>query len=164
HVLRVPGALAGRAELGDRLAAALGTWLDIAGPYHEFAAQLFKNAADPASPLSPFSAESRPARDAAIALYRDVLRGADVKLDAELATMLPELLWLYHMGIVLYWVYDRSPDAARTRRLVQRLTAVIARLIALSRFKVLRPLVREAKDLMAEFVFSQAAATPGREK
>ena len=57
---------------------------------------------------------------------------------ADLAAMLPELLWLYHMGIVLYWVYDRSPDAARTTRLVARTTAVVARLISLSRFKSAR--------------------------
>ena len=156
HRERLPGALAdtdrsGR-DLGDRLRTALRVWLAIAEPYHEFAAQLFKNAADPASPLSPFSAESEPARDAMIELYRQVLTGSDAKLDADLAAMLPELLWLYHMGIVLYWVYDNSPHAARTNRLVVRATAIVARLISLSRFKVLRPLVREAKDLLEEFV------------
>jgi AcrR family transcriptional regulator len=155
HRERLPGLLAGRRDLGDRLRTALGAWLDIAEPYHEFAGQLFKNAADPASPLSPFSAESGPARDAMIKLYADVLTGSDVKLDAELAAMLPELLWLYHMGIVLYWVYDRSPHAARTRRLVVRATAIVARLVSLSRFKILRPLVREAKELLAEFVVPQ---------
>jgi hypothetical protein len=89
-----------------------------------------------------------------IELYKGVLAGSDAsaKLDEELAAMLPELLWLYHMGIVLYWVYDRSPNAERTARLVSRATAVVARLVSLSRFKVLRPLVREAKALLSEFV------------
>jgi AcrR family transcriptional regulator len=155
HLERLPGALAGRRDLGDRLRTALEVWLEIAEPYHEFAGQLFRNAADPASPLSPFSAESKPARDAMLGLYRDVLAGSEAKLDAELAALLPELLWLYHMGIVLYWVYDGSAHAARTRRLVVRATAVVARLISLSRFKILRPLVREAKDLLAEFVVRQ---------
>ena len=156
HRGRLPEALSGRTELGDRLVTTLQVWMDIAGPYHEFAAQLFKNAADPQSPLSPFSAESEPARNAMIELYRTVLVGSDasVKLDKELAVMLPELLWLYHMGIVLYWVYDRSPNAERTGRLVTRATAVVARLVALSRFKVLRPLVREAKSLLSEFVLA----------
>jgi hypothetical protein len=63
------------------------------------------------------------------------------------------------MGIVLYWVYDRSPGTARTTRLVARATAVVARLVALSRFKVLRPLVREANDLLSEFVLVQNADT-----
>jgi AcrR family transcriptional regulator len=156
HGRQLPAALAGKRELGDRLRTALEVWMVIAAPYHEFAAQLFKNAADPASPLSPFSAESGPARDAVIDLYRDVLAGSDAKLDRDLAAMLPELLWLYHMGIVLYWVYDRSPNAERTTRLVVRATAVVARLVALSRFKILRPLVREAKDLLSEFVLVQS--------
>jgi len=160
HRERLPGVLSGRRDLGDRLRATLEAWLDIAEPYHEFAGQLFKNAADPASPLSPFSAESEPARDATIALYREVLGGSDLKLDAELAALLPELLWLYHMGIVLYWVYDRTPHAARTHRLVIRATAVVARLISLSRFKILRPLVREAKDLLAEFVVPEPDRKP----
>jgi AcrR family transcriptional regulator len=152
HREQLPAATAGQRDLGDRLRTALRVWLAIAEPYHEFAAQLFKNAADPDSPLSPFSAESAPAREAVIELYRGVLAGSDAKLDADLAALLPELLWLYHMGIVLYWVYDRSPRAARTHRLVARATAIVARLIALSRFKILRPLVREARDLLEEFV------------
>ena len=32
---------------------------------------------------------------------------------AEPASPLPELLWLYSMGIVLYWVHDTSPGARR---------------------------------------------------
>ena len=39
-------------------------WLDVAAPYHEFAGKFFKNAAEPSSPLSPFSPESAPAREA----------------------------------------------------------------------------------------------------
>lgn len=163
HRAQLPQALSGRTELGDRLSTTLRVWMAIAAPYHEFAAQLFKNAADPQSPLSPFSAESQPARDAMIELYKGVLAGSDskAKLDGELAAMLPELLWLYHMGIVLYWVYDRSPNAERTARLVARATAVVARLVALSRFKVLRPLVREAKALLSEFVLVEPEQRAG---
>lgn len=164
HRERLPALLADKRDFGDRLRTALEVWMAIAAPYHEFSAQLFKNAADPASPLSPFSAESEPARDAMIELYRAVLAGSDAKLDADIAALLPELLWLYHMGIVLFWVYDRSPDTARTTRLVARASAVVARLVALSRFKILRPLVREAKDLLSEFVLvqSQSGAHPER--
>ncbi|HEV2343432.1 MAG TPA: TetR family transcriptional regulator [Actinocrinis sp.] len=161
HRERLPARLADKRDFGDRLRTALDVWMAIAAPYHEFSAQLFKNAADPASPLSPFSAESEPARNAVIELYRGVLAGSDAKLDADIAELLPELLWLYHMGIVLYWVYDRSPDTVRTTRLVARATAVVARLVALSRFKILRPLVREAKDLLSEFVLVQRRAGTG---
>lgn len=50
-------------DLEARIAGVLQAWLDVAEPYHEFAAQFFKNAADPESPLSPFSPSRRaPAR------------------------------------------------------------------------------------------------------
>lgn len=48
-------------DLEARIAGVLKAWLDVAEPYHEFAAQFFKNAADPESPLSP-SPPSRRAR------------------------------------------------------------------------------------------------------
>ena len=169
HRDRFRDAVAGRSDFRERLQATLETWLDVAAPYHEFSAQLFKNAADPNSPLSPFSQESAPAREAMFEIYADVLTGSDAKVDAELARMLPELLWLYHLGIVLYWVYDRSPGAERTRRLVARCTVLVARLVSLSRFKLLRPLVREVKDLLNEFLLvgparkSAAADKPAKE-
>src|SRR5256885_7709224 len=36
--------------------------IDVQAPYHSFAAKLYKHAAEPASPLSPFSAASSPTR------------------------------------------------------------------------------------------------------
>src|SRR5579859_7942725 len=51
HRRQLPAFLAGKRDFGDRMRTTLEVWLTIAAPYHEFAAQLFKNAADPASPL-----------------------------------------------------------------------------------------------------------------
>jgi hypothetical protein len=73
-------------------------------------------------------------------------RSGDV--DPDLARELPELLWLYHLGIVLFWVHDRSPDAARTRLLVDRTVQMVARLVRLSRLPVLRPMGRQVVDLV----------------
>ncbi|MGW0464232.1 TetR family transcriptional regulator [Streptomyces sp. NPDC003027] len=139
-------------DLAARIRGVLLAWLDIAEPYHEFAAQFFKNAADPDSPLSPFSPESEGSREAVIEVHRRVISGASVKVDPELAEPLPRLLWLQHMGLVLFWVYDRSEGAANSRRLVERLAPVTARAISLSRFRLLRPLVRETHDLLADFM------------
>ena len=61
---------------------------------------------------------------------------------------LPELLWLFHMGVVLRWVYDSSPDQAETRLLVERTTPVIGQLVGLSRLPGLRG---SANDLMELF-------------
>lgn len=139
-------------DLQARLAGVLTSWLDIAAPYHEFAAQFFKNAADPESPLSPFSAESEPARRQAIDMHREVLAGAKTKVPAELADILPELMWLSQMGLVLYWVFDRSENSEKTRRMAERGAALTTRGIVLARFRVMRPLVRELHELFDDFL------------
>jgi AcrR family transcriptional regulator len=150
--------LAAEREFGARLRGVLLAWLEVAEPYQQFAAQFFKNAADPASPLSPFSEESRPARDGAVALFRDVVAGSTAKPDPELAAQLPELLWLYQMGIVLFWVHDASPGSARSRMLVERTVPLIERLVAMSRLRVLRPLARDVSRLITDL----APPQPGR--
>ena len=141
-------ALDGRTELGDRLATTLRAWIVVAEPYRSFAGRFFAVAAQPDNPLSPFSAESHPAREAAIELYRQVLGGSTAKVDPELARELPELLWLYHLGVVLFWVHDRSDAAARTHFLVERTVPMVDRLVRISRLPVLRPLARQAVDLV----------------
>ncbi|NWF30902.1 TetR family transcriptional regulator [Streptomyces sp. PKU-EA00015] len=145
-----------------RMAGVLTAWLDIAEPYHEFAAQFFKNAADPESPLSPFSPESEHAREEAIAVHREVLAGSKAKVAEELRDILPELMWLSQMGLVLYWVFDRSENSERSRRLAVRGARLTARGVALARFRVLRPLVREVHELFTDFLPGMAHTVAAR--
>lgn len=148
-------ALRGVSDLGERIRIVLTTWLDVAEPYHEFAGKFFKNAADPSSPLSPFSAESKSARDSVIDLHRLVLTGSNLRHDAEIERILPELLWMHHLGIVLYWVHDKTPHAERTRKLAVRTAGTVARVARMSKYKLVRPLVREADALLREFLISE---------
>lgn len=146
-------AAAGRAldvETGfdRRLRGVLLAWLDVAEPHHEFAGQFFRNAADPHSPLSPFSPESAPAREASIALFARVLEGSDAKPLPALRGELPELLWLLQMGVVLFWVYDDSPGQRRSRELVDRAVPVVDRLVRLSRLPVIRGVVDDVLGLL----------------
>ncbi|MEU7839516.1 TetR family transcriptional regulator [Micromonospora sp. NPDC049114] len=133
---------------GDRLAGVLHAGIDVLTPSHAFAATFFKTAAEPTSPLSPFSAESSGPRQAAIELFAEVLTGSTAKVDAELRPALPELLWLAYMGVVLYWVHDRSPGQVKTRQLIDGVVPLIDRLVALSRLRVLRPVTRQVLDLI----------------
>ncbi|MDP9951641.1 MULTISPECIES: TetR/AcrR family transcriptional regulator [Streptomyces] len=165
HAEAVRPVLEGDRDLAVRIRGVLLGWLDVAEPYHRFASQFFKNAADPDSPLSPFSDDSSAARDAAISIHERCLAGADVNSDPQLAPLLPQLMWLMQMGLVLYWVYDRSEGAERSRRLVERTAPIAARAISLSRFRVLRPLVRQIHGLLVEFLPETATAGargPGR--
>lgn len=135
-------------DFATRLRGVLHTGIDTMAPYHAFAATFFKTAAEPTSPLSPFSAESSPSRDAMIAFFAEVLTGSDAKVDAELGRDLPELLWLGFMGVILYWVHDRSPEQRRTHLLIDRSVPLADRLVGLSRLRVLRPVTRDVVDLI----------------
>ncbi|MFF4603044.1 TetR/AcrR family transcriptional regulator [Streptomyces sp. NPDC001339] len=152
HQAAVVEVLATEKDLAARLRGVLLAWVDTAQPYHEFAAQFFKNAADPESPLSPFSPDSVGPREAAIDIHRQVLAGSTTKADPGLTEPLPRLMWLTQMGLVLFWVYDRTPDSANTRRLAERVSPIVARAIALTRFRLLRPLVRELNELVGDFM------------
>ncbi|HET6288913.1 MAG TPA: TetR family transcriptional regulator [Amycolatopsis sp.] len=160
HLTTVRQSIEGERDFGARLKTVLLTWLDVAEPYHRFGTQFFVNAADPDSPLSPFSDESSPARDASIGLMRDAIADSDVKLDPDLRDDLPDLLWLYQMGVVLFWVHDRSPGQKRSRMLVDRTVPLIARLVGLSRLRVLRPVSREIVSLIRDLGKGADAAPP----
>ncbi|HTW01827.1 MAG TPA: TetR family transcriptional regulator [Streptosporangiaceae bacterium] len=131
-----------------RLRGTLRALVDVQAPYHAFAATFYKHAAEPASPLSPFSRQSSPTREASVGLYREVLEGSDARLGGDLRERLPELLWLASMGVILYWVHDTSPGCARTYRLIDGAVPVIGRLVAAARIPVLRATLRDVTALI----------------
>jgi AcrR family transcriptional regulator len=124
-------------EFAARLRGTLRALVDVLAPYHEFAAKFFKHAAEPSNPLSPFSPESSPIREASTALYREVVDGSALRVGRSLRDQLPELLWLYSLGVILFWVHDSSPGCAKTYTLIDRTVPLADRLISLSRLRVL---------------------------
>jgi AcrR family transcriptional regulator len=148
HLAAAQPVLAGEPDFAARLRGVMHAGIDVQTPYHEFAGTFFKFAAEPTSPLSPFSDRSAPSRQAAIGIFEQVIEGSTVKLDAELRRELPELLWLGWMGVVLFWVHDRSPGQRKTRQLIDGVVPLIDRLVGLSRLRVLRPAVRQITTLV----------------
>ena len=148
HAAAAEQVLAADRRFEQRLSGVLHAWLDVAAPHHEFAGQFFRNAADPHSPLSPFSPESAPARDASIALFTRLVEESDAKPVAALKPELPQLLWLLQMGVVLFWVYDDSPRQRRSRELVARVVPIVDRMVKLSRLPVVRGLLDDVVGLV----------------
>lgn len=134
---KIQAASTGITDLEERLSIALKTQFDYFAPYRQFFGILAKIAADPSHPLSPFSPETAPIRDRSIRVYRDAIEGSDAKLPADLLHHLPYLLWLYHMGIVFFWLYDISPDQQKTQTLLQESLEIVVRLIRLSRYPLI---------------------------
>jgi hypothetical protein len=132
------------------LGGTLRALIQVLDPYHSFAATFYKHAAEPTSPLSPFSKESSAARDASIALYREVVEASSARIDREIRDELPELLWLYSLGIVLFWVHDTSRDRAKTYRLIDATVSLADRLVSLTRIPMLRGTMREVVAIIRE--------------
>jgi AcrR family transcriptional regulator len=146
HLTASRGVLAAETDLAARLAGTVRALVDVLTPYHSFAAAFYKHAAEPASPLSPFSPQSSPARVASVALYREVIEGSTARMGRGVRERLPELFWLYSLGITLFWVHDKSAGCSRTYRLIDATVPVIAQLVAASRLPALR---RTLRDLLA---------------
>lgn len=148
HLAAAQDVLERESDFAARLRGVLTSWVAVAAPYHEFAGTFFKNAAEPTSPLSPFSPESAEARDASIAIFASAVDGSDLKVAASLKPRLPELLWLLQMGVVLFWVHDRSPGQQRTLTLVDGVVPLVDKLARLSRVPVVRGVVNDLVGLL----------------
>ena len=144
----VGGALTDKKKLKDRIRAVLDQRLKLLAPNRKFCAALFRHAPDGADPLSPFSEDSRLIRDAAIEQMRVALEGGDVKIPADLRPRLPYLLWLYQMALIMFWLYDRSPDQQRTQRLMEKSLGLLVNLLLISSLPLMKPLRKTALELV----------------
>jgi AcrR family transcriptional regulator len=102
---------------------------------------------DPQHPLSPFSEQTRAIRERDIAFLSAALEGSKARIPGDLKTYLPRLLWLYQMGLLLFWVYDRSLEQRRTRELFQKSLSIVVNLIRFSSLPLMRPVRKLATDL-----------------
>lgn len=151
-------------DLAARLKGVLYAKVHTSEPYHRFSGILFRTAADPHSPLSPFGPESAPVRRESTALMAEALFGSRTRVPDDLKEELPHLLWLYQMGIVLFWIHDASPQRRRTYTLVDHTADLVARTIGLAGNPLLSPLRRRVlrllTDLRREVPASPASAAP----
>lgn len=147
HLAASRGVLTAETDLAARLRGAVRALVDILMPYHSFAATFYKHAAEPSSPLSPFSPQSSPARQASIGLYREVVDASSARMGPGVRERLPELLWLYSLGITLFWVHDTSDGCAKTYQLIDATVPVIAQLVAASRLSALRRTLNDVIEI-----------------
>lgn len=150
HLAAALPALEKTDTLKARLLAVMRLRIDLMKPYHQFAGVLFKTAAHPESPLNPFSDESDPVREQSIELFAKVVEGAKVRIPKDLRAELPYLLWVYQMGIVLFWIHDPSPNHRRTYRLIDHTVDLLDKLIHLASNPFMRPLRKQALRLIDE--------------
>jgi AcrR family transcriptional regulator len=103
---------------------------------------------DPKHALSPFSLETKNIREQEIHFFSDVLEGSQQKITTDLKPFLPRVLWMYEMGLLLYWVYDRSKGQRRTQLLLDKSLSIVVGLIRLGSVPLFKPIRKLVVDLL----------------
>lgn len=140
-------ALASARDLKARLHALLEIKLRYFEPNRRLLGALSAHA-DPEHPLSPFGSQTSAMRERDMKFFERALDGSRTRITADLKPHLPRVLWMYQMGVILFWIYDRSAAQKRTRALLVKSVAIVARLIQLAGFPLLRPVRRMVVDLV----------------
>jgi len=143
-------ALQKESSLKGRLLSVMRLKINTLEPYHEFAGVLFQTAADPHSPLNPFAPASASVRGDSIKLFEQVVEETKARIPNDLRAELPYLLWLYHMGIILFWIHDSSRKRARTYHLIDQTVDLLDKLISLASSPFMRPVRKRALKLVTE--------------
>jgi AcrR family transcriptional regulator len=120
HEEALAGFFAQEKGFSKRLHRVVTSKIEVALPHKDMVRALFRVAANPQSPLSPFSEESKEVRLEALAIFASLVVDCEDRFHPEIKKLLPEFLWLYQMGIILFWIYDQSKDSRRTFEFIDR--------------------------------------------
>ena len=103
---------------------------------------------DPDHPLSPFSEKTKVVREDDLAFFEAAVNDSGVKLPKDIQPYLPRLLWMYQMGLILFWVYDKSPQQRRTKVLFEQTLKMLLLTLRIAAIPLLRPMHRLAAELL----------------
>jgi AcrR family transcriptional regulator len=144
----LPALLEKSEDLRKRLRTILDLRFKQFAEHRRLLAALARIGIDPSHRLSPFGRGTAPIRDESIDAFRSVVEGSDVKIPKDLAADLPRLLWMYHMGLLMYWIFDESPQQRKTKTLIDGTLDLIVRLIQIASLPLMGPLRKRMTTLL----------------
>jgi AcrR family transcriptional regulator len=125
HALGVRAAFeGGQLELEDRLRVVYHQKLEILRNDRRILGALFRRG-------------TQENREKSMELFRLALEGE--KLPEDLQAALPLMLWALQMAMLLYFLYDESPEQRRTHKLIDSCVGIVVRLLSLARLPLLKP-------------------------
>jgi AcrR family transcriptional regulator len=136
----------GGLEVG--LKALVQAKLEYFGPYRGVLRALLKNGADPVHPLSPFAEGNRPIREVDVAWFRKLVSNSGIRISRDLEPHLPDVLWLFQMGVIYLWVTDESHGQQRTSRVLALGSKIVSTLLKIASLPLTRPLRKVAIELI----------------
>ena len=140
HAEKVREELKGKAELRERLGTVMHSKLEILKDDRKFLGALFRYTGDPEHPLSVFGKGTQPQRSQSVAVFQEGVASANVS--EELQQLLPWALWLGHLGMILFFIYDESEGQQRTHKLVDGILDLLTQFVKLTSSALVRPFVQ----------------------
>ena len=140
HAEKVRLELSGKAGLRERLGVAVHSKLEILKDDRRFLGALFRYTGDPDHPLSVFGKGTHAQRSQSVAIFQEAIAGTNVS--EELRELLPWALWLAHLGMILFFIYDETEGQQRTHKLADGILDLFTQLIELTRSALVRPFVQ----------------------
>jgi AcrR family transcriptional regulator len=134
--------------LRDRLVMLLHTKLDILKEDQKLLGALFRYTGSPEHPLSFLGKATGPLRADCMGLFAEAFEPE--RLPEDLRELLPLVMWALHMGVLLYFLYDSSPNLKRTRKLADGSVELVIGFLKLAKFPLLRPVRRSVMGLLRE--------------
>jgi AcrR family transcriptional regulator len=141
-------AIAAHKQLKQRIRAMFDIKFAQFADHRGLLTALLKAGVDPRTPLSPFGAETKEVRDRNIDWYARALEGSDVNVTRDLAGDVPRLLWMYHLGLIYFWVIDESPGQRRTQRLLDATLDLVVQLLKVSSLPLMGPVRKRALKVL----------------
>jgi AcrR family transcriptional regulator len=148
HAERARAAFASGGDLRARLRAVLHTKIDIMQEDRRLLRALFRYGGDPEHALSWFGPATEEQRRLSVAVFAEAI--AEERLPADVRDAAPTLLWTLHMGVLLYFLYDASPQQRRTRQLIDSAVDFVVDARRLATSPLLRPVRRRVMNILRD--------------
>ncbi len=147
---RVREELKGKDGLRERLGVVMHSKLEILQDDRKFLGALFRYNGDPQHPLSVFGKGTESQRTHSVSIFQEAIAGTNVS--EELRQLLPLALWLGHLGMILFFLYDESEGQQKTHKLVDGVLDLLAQFVELTSSELVRPFVQPFQTKMLEML------------
>src|SRR2546421_5377356 len=150
HAEKVREEWKGKSGLRERLGVVFHSKLEILKDDRRFLGALFRYSGDPQHPLSVFGKGTRVQRAQSMAIFREAI--AKTSISEEAQQLLPAALWLVHLGMILYFIYDESSDQRKTHKLLDGVLDLLTQAIELSDSALVRTFVQPFQNRVLQML------------
>jgi pyoverdine/dityrosine biosynthesis protein Dit1/AcrR family transcriptional regulator len=111
--------------IAERFRSAMLTKLSLVAPYRDALTALLATALDPRHELGALGEQTGLVRSRVACVFSAVVLGASDRPEGA-APALARVLYGAHLGLVLLWTQDRTPDFASTRKVIEAFCNLLA--------------------------------------